>query len=247
MFLTKKIIKLLKDEAEKNPEDYNKWYQNFSAFIKEGSLDPDFKNEMVNLNRYEINTEEGFINLSQYITKKKSTQDVIFYSTAPNRTLAADNPHIYPLTKAGIPVIIANTHIEEIIFSEMDTFEGLKFVNVETGTADVDRVLKGVKEVEGDKDEESSSNVTVPEDDITSFSLWIKNELQPFVEKVAISNKSLLGPALVISPISSAMRQMAFMKTMIEEQSKVAPLLFRQDSLVQSSETSLSSMTRPTT
>lgn len=30
-----------------------------------------------------------------------------------------------------------------------------------------------------------------------------------------------MGPALVISPISSAMRQMAFMKTLIEEQAKV--------------------------
>jgi hypothetical protein len=37
----------------------------------------------------------------------------------------------------GVPVIIANTHIEEIIFNEMDTYEGLKFANVETNTSDV--------------------------------------------------------------------------------------------------------------
>ena len=43
-------------------------------------------------------------------------------------------------------MIIANTHVEEIIFNEMDTYEGLKFANVETSTADVERVLKGVKE-----------------------------------------------------------------------------------------------------
>ena len=61
----------------------------------------------------------------------------------------------------------------------------------------------------------------MPEDDITSFSLWIKNELQPYVDKVVVSKKAMLGPALVLSPISSAMRQMAFMKTLIEEQAKV--------------------------
>jgi len=44
--------------------------------------------------------------------------------------------------------------------------------------------------------------------------------LQPYVDKVVVSNKSLLGPALVISPISSAMRQMAFMKSLMEEQVK---------------------------
>lgn len=37
---------------------------------------------------------------------------------------------------------------------------------------------------------------------------------------MVVSNKSILGPALVISPISSAMRQMAFMKSLMEEQAK---------------------------
>lgn len=56
-FLTKRLIKYLKDEAEKNAEEYNKWYKTFSMFIKEGSLDPDFKKDMVDLNRYELNIE----------------------------------------------------------------------------------------------------------------------------------------------------------------------------------------------
>lgn len=84
--------------------------------------------------------------MKDYVSRKKNTQDVIFYSTAPSKLAAIDNPYIYPLTKSGIPVLIANTHIEEIIFNEMDVYEGLKFANVETDTAAVERVLKGVKE-----------------------------------------------------------------------------------------------------
>lgn len=60
----------------------------------------------------------------------------------------------------------------------------------------------------------------MPADDLTAFSLWIKNELQPYVSKVVVSSKDLLGPALVISPITSGMRQMAFMRTLMEEQAK---------------------------
>lgn len=51
-FLTKRIIKLLKDEAQKNPEEYNKWFNHFAIFIKEGSIDPEFKKEVADLNRY---------------------------------------------------------------------------------------------------------------------------------------------------------------------------------------------------
>lgn len=39
-FLTKRVLKFLKDQAEKDPEQYAKWYKNFSMFIKEGSMDP---------------------------------------------------------------------------------------------------------------------------------------------------------------------------------------------------------------
>ena len=67
----------------------------------------------------------------------------------------------------------------------MDTYEGLKFANVETATEDVERVLKGVK----GEDKSNESTHKVPEDDLTSFSLWIKNELQPYVDKVVVSNR----------------------------------------------------------
>lgn len=42
-FLTKRLIKLIKEEAEKDPQEYIKWFKNFSIFIKEGSLDPEFR------------------------------------------------------------------------------------------------------------------------------------------------------------------------------------------------------------
>jgi hypothetical protein len=79
-------------------------------------------------------------------------------------------------------------------------------------------VLKGVKEQEKEgksEQEKKEEGPAVPETDITAFSLWIKNELQPYVDKVVVSGKEMYGPALVISPISSGMRQMAFMKSMM--------------------------------
>ena len=106
--------------------------------------------------------------------------------------------------------------------------------------------MKGIKEQDPEKKEENKPTSSLPEDDITSFSLWIKNELQPYVDKVVVSNKSLLGPALVISPISSAMRQMAFMKSLMEEQVKVTLFLFRLANQDHNSKTSPSNSTKTT-
>jgi HSP90 family molecular chaperone len=64
------------------------------------------------LNRYGLNTQEGQFSLKDYIALKKPTQDRIFFMFSPNRTVANDSPYVYPLTKAGVPVLIANTHID---------------------------------------------------------------------------------------------------------------------------------------
>ena len=79
--------------------------------MKEGSIDSDFKKDVADLNRYQLNTEDGFFSLKDYVAKKKNTQDVIFYVVSPNREAAQDSPFAYPLTKEGIPVLVASTHI----------------------------------------------------------------------------------------------------------------------------------------
>lgn len=64
---------------------------------------------------------------------------------AQNSTVAKDSPYAYPLQKAGIPVLVCPTHIDEFIFREIDTYEGLKFSNIETDHEDVERAIKGVE------------------------------------------------------------------------------------------------------
>lgn len=71
---------------------------------------------MALLNRYSLNTLDGVFSLKDYIAHKKPTQDRIFYLFSPNKIVSNDSPYVYPLTKAGIPVLIANTHIDEVIF-----------------------------------------------------------------------------------------------------------------------------------
>ena len=41
--LTNRILRHLKEEAEKNPVEYIKWYKQFQVFVKEGSIEPGAK------------------------------------------------------------------------------------------------------------------------------------------------------------------------------------------------------------
>merc|ERR1712127_1146381 len=48
----------------------------------------------------------------------------------------------------------------------------------------------------------------IPEDDVTGFCLWLKNELSEKVSKVSISKRLVDTPALLSSRVSSSMRMM---------------------------------------
>jgi hypothetical protein len=56
----------------------------------------------------------------------------------------------------------------------------------------------------------------IKSEDLTTFPIWIKSELQPFVAKVVVSKKNISSPGLVISPISTSMRQMKAMMKIAE-------------------------------
>jgi len=64
---------MLEDESKRDPEKYNKWYDTFQNFIKEGSqLDNDNKEAFNRLMRFNANwpgNARSWISLDDYISK----------------------------------------------------------------------------------------------------------------------------------------------------------------------------------
>lgn len=214
--VAKRVIRHLKDEAEKRPEQYLKWYEEFEVFLKEGTMDFENKKDMIELNRFECNVRDGWVSLRQYVQElKKANQDAIFYMFAPSKQITRNSPFLEPYSKAQLPVLLVHTHIDEAIFKDFGEYEGLRFSNIETSEEDLSKYIEEVRhdEAKGIKAE-----------DLTTFPLWIKSELQPFVSKVVVSRKSISSPALVISPVSISMRQMRMMMQLAEKMNMVLDL-----------------------
>lgn len=76
-------------------------------------------------------------------------------------------------------------------------------MNIENESDDFLNKMKGV--------DESSVVNKIPEEDITPFTLWIKNELQPYVTKVILSNRLLDTPILITSQVSATMKTLMAM------------------------------------
>lgn len=69
--LTKRVLKLLEQEAKKNPENYNKWIKNFHLYFKEGMhTDKENSELLLSLSRFD-STFKDTISLDDYLANMK--------------------------------------------------------------------------------------------------------------------------------------------------------------------------------
>jgi len=78
----------------------------------------------------------------------------------------------------------------------------MTFVNVESGYEEVSKDLgeRKVNRPEGAK--------MLPEEDVASFVLWLKEQTKPYVGKVTLSKRLTDVPAVLFGQVSSSMRIM---------------------------------------
>ena len=76
-----------------------------------------------------------------------------------------------PFKGTDMPVLILTNNIDEVCFQQQGQYKNKKFSNIETSYEEIAKDL-GKKE-----NDDISSFSRIPEEDVTTFSLWLKNEL----------------------------------------------------------------------
>lgn len=79
--LTRRILKQLEDESKRDADKYNKWFQEFQNFIKEGlTVDHENSEPLFKLLRFNSNfSGQNFVSLDDYIAKMKPSQEKIYF------------------------------------------------------------------------------------------------------------------------------------------------------------------------
>lgn len=207
--ITKRIIKELEAESYKDSTSYLSWYNDFQQFIKEGvAMDEEHREALVKLLRYPTNQSDDLISIDQYINKLPSGQEhQIYYFLAPNKQQALSSPYMEPFLNSDIPILLTYNHIDEIVFKQINTYQKKTFINIESEHKEIERITQQAdKEKEKKEPKEDESNV-VPTAEIAPLCLWLKNELSPIIQQVQVSKRLKHSPAIVVSQISSGMRQ----------------------------------------
>lgn len=188
----KKVLDTLKKMADKKPEEYKKFWEQFGQVIKEGPVeDKDNADKIYNLLRFastQTGTAEQTVSLADYVSRMKEGQNDIYYVTAENYAAAIGSPHLEYFKKKDIEVILLTDRVDEWLLSAMTEFDGKKLKSVAKGE------LEGIEDTEEEKAHQEEQ-----EKDFEAVVKQVKEALGEKVSDVKITTRLTDSPSCVVA------------------------------------------------
>jgi molecular chaperone HtpG len=133
----KKVLQMLKDLAEKEPDKYATFTKEFGAVLKEGIVeDLANRDEIARLVRF-TTTQGEDVPLADYVTRMKDGQDKIYYLLAPTLAAARNSPHLEAFGAKGVEVLLLADVVDNWLVTTLREFEGKQLQSVAQGGADL--------------------------------------------------------------------------------------------------------------
>ena len=136
----KKILSELKNLAENDAAKYALFIEQYNRLLKEG-LYGDFANRetLLDLVRFKSTAVEGLTSLADAKSRMKEGQTALYYITGGAESLLRTSPLLEIYKKKGYEVLILDDDIDEIVFSQIDTYgeTELKSVNKSSTSDDL--------------------------------------------------------------------------------------------------------------
>ena len=184
--LTSRLIKFLDDTAEKDPDKYTKFFDEYHRFIKEGIVtDFTHREGLAKLVRYESSTlEKGQrTSLADYIKRMPSDQKEIFYILTTSREAAETSPYYEVFKAKKWEVLFLYDPWDEFVMEHLREFDGKNLQAADRADLQVDQPEKR----EGELSEEQAKELAE----------WLKKSLAEKVNQVRPSKRLVDSPALV--------------------------------------------------
>jgi molecular chaperone HtpG len=195
--ITKKVLDLLTNMADKEPEKYKTCWKEFGRVLKEGVIDEtsDKKGGLAGLFRFSSThelSEDQTVSLTDYVSRIKQGQKEIYYLSAENLITARNSPHLEIFQEKGIEVLLLTDPIDEWLTTHLPEFDGKQFKSVMKGELDLGDIDTG-EEV---KEKKKASKADETNEELVKR---IKEALGERVKEVRFTSRLTTSPACLVS------------------------------------------------
>lgn len=210
-----RVLKVLRELGEENPEEYKIFWEVFGPFIKEGvAMDFGGRDDVVPLLRFPTSKSNGaLVALSEYAARMIEEQNDIYYILGDDLNAVARSPHLDAFTARDLEVLYLVDPLDAFMVQNLREYEGKSLKNVD----DPDLQLPEVAE---DKSTEKAETELPAE----VFGKLIVRFKQVLGERVADVRESKLlkgSPCRLVSPDSGPDREMQRVRRLIEQDYEV--------------------------
>ena len=185
--LIRRVFNELKKKAEKDPEEFSKFWANFGAVLKEGLYeDHENRDKILEIVRFNSTASDKLISLAEYVERMKKGQTEIYYISGEGLDLVKASPQLEGFKARGIEVLLMTDPVDEFWLPMVGQFDEKPFTSATSGSVDLSKI-KNVK----DKKENDDKNEAKKADDasVAKLILSLKESLGETVKDVCSSDR----------------------------------------------------------
>src|SRR5579863_3922892 len=185
----KKVLQLLAEMSDKEPEKYATFWKEFGAVLKEGIVeDLPNRDEIARLARF-TTTQGEDVPLADYVARMKDGQDKIYYLLATTQAAAQSSPHLEAFRAKGVEVLLLTDVVDNWLVTALREFEGKQLQSVAQGTADL-----GELEDEAEKAAQEQAST-----EFAGLAAKLKEHLDGQAWDVRVTSRLTTSPACIVA------------------------------------------------
>ncbi len=190
-----RVLNALAKKAEKEPDDYENFWDTFGAVLKEG-LYEDAKNrdKLLKLARFRSTAGDGLTSLADYAERMPKGQEAIYYVSGENADAVRRSPQLEGFLAKGIEVLLLVDPVDELWIPTVGVWKEKPFKSVTRGGTDLD-AIEGKEDEAGDK----KKSDTGPSEEVERLIALIKIELANTVKDVRSSDRLTDSPVCLVA------------------------------------------------
>ena len=189
----KRVLGRLDELADKQPEQYATFWEEFGRVVKEGvSEDPANRDRIAKLLRFastRAETAGQTVALADYAARMPEGQAAIYYITADSLAAARNSPHLEIFRKKGIEVLLLHDRIDEWVAGHLTEFDGKPLQSVAQGDLDLGKLA------DSESDAEQKDKLA---DDFKPVLERIRKALEGRADEVRLTDRLTESPACLV-------------------------------------------------
>ena len=187
--LTKRFLRFLNEQANKNEETYLEFWNEFGALIKEGvATDFTYKDDLAKLLLFESTALEPgkLTGLDAYVDRMASEQKEILFLFGKSRKSIEAGPYLEALRARSLEVLLLTEPVDEYVMQSVREFKDFKVISADS------------EDLKLEKLDEQPEGEALDNKSFKKLCKWLKDKLKDRLSDVEEGERLIDSPVCIV-------------------------------------------------